>query len=107
MPEIFADQHARASEAGIERPNLVAPGKEAPFVEQAIGGQLNFMVYVEHASAREIGGGNVETVTKVFVHEPHDNVQVFARLEKMPENGIILPRPVGNRGNQILDNISG
>ncbi len=48
MPEIFADQHTHAPETGIECPDLISPGEETAFIEQAIGGQVHFVVDMQY-----------------------------------------------------------
>ena len=51
MPEILADQQAGAPEAGVEGTDRITPGKEPPFIEQAVGGQIHFTMHVHDLSA--------------------------------------------------------
>src|SRR5215211_4566596 len=106
MPEVFADQQACSTKTRIERPDLVSPGKEAPFVKQTVCGQVNFVMDMENASAGEIGGGNEKAVTGVLVNEAHHQVQVLTRFEKMFENRIVFHGSVRDAGDQILYDVS-
>ena len=62
---------------------------------------------VDDASAREIGGCDIETVTRIFVYKTNDKVQVLTRFEKMFEDRVIFCRPVCDRCHKVLKHISG
>jgi hypothetical protein len=64
------------------------------------------MVYMENTSAGKIRGCNEKPVTQIFVDEADDDVEVAAFLQEVLEDRIVFRRPVRNRGNQILDDIS-
>lgn len=106
MPKVFADEQADATEAGVEGLDGVTPGEEAAFVEEAVGGQINFVVDVEDAPARKVGRSDVETVTRVFIHKADNEVEVFARLEQMFEDGIIVGGMVRDGWDDILQDVA-
>ena len=81
MPEIFANQDTHAPKARIESADRVAPGKEAAFVEQPVRRQIYLVVNMQNHPARDLGGSNVETVTRVLVNEANHKVQIMTRFE--------------------------
>ena len=61
---------------------------------------------MENAPPRQVGGSNEEAVTGVLVHKADHQVQIVTRAQEVPENGIILHRPVCDLRDKILQNIT-
>ena len=74
MPHILADQHAHATEPGIEGPKPLAPRHVALFIEQAVGRQVDLAMQVADFARLQIQGGILETV-------------IFRDLNKTDYNG--------------------
>ena len=79
MPEVFTDQQASATETGVKSGDQITPGKEASFVEQAVGRQIDLVVDMENAPPGQVGGSNEEAVTGVLVHKADHQVQIVTR----------------------------
>ena len=107
MPEVFTDEHAHASEAGVESADVISPGKEATFVEEAIGGEVDFVMNVEDLPLGEIGGGDIETMTVVFVYEANHDVDVMRLVEELFENGVLRGGLEGDGGGDVLEEVAG
>ena len=106
MPEVFADEQTDATEFRVESLDRVTPGEEATLVEEAVGGQIDFVVDVEDAPARKVGRSDVEAVTGVLVHETDDEVEVFARFEQVLEDGVIIGGMVRHGRDDVLQNVT-
>ena len=96
------------------RPNRVSkertlspPGKEASFIKQTIRWQIDLVMYVQDASAGEIGGRNVEPVPVVLIDEAYHKVKILTRFEEMFENRVLCRWSVRDGSDQILDDIAG
>jgi hypothetical protein len=105
MPEVLTNQHTDASEACVERQDRVPAGEETALVEEGVGGQVQLAVDVEDPSSGQVGGGDVEPVTGVLVHEADDEVYILAGPQERPKYRVAFIGPVCDSGYKILQNI--
>src|SRR3972149_16818 len=89
VPEILADQDADPAEARIEGAHLVAPGEEAPFIEEAVGGQIDFAVDVDDLSLGEVGRREVETAPRIGLDKTEEDVDLAAGREEAAKGRIV------------------
>jgi hypothetical protein len=64
------------------------------------------MMHMQHPSTGEVGGGDVEAMSIVLVHEANHQVYISTCLEEMFEDRIVLGMSMGDRGDQILYHVS-
>ncbi len=107
MPEILADQYPHPPEAGVESAHRVPPGEEAAFIEQTIGRQVDFVVYVKHFPLRQVCRSDIKAVTAVLIHKTNHDVQVLAGIEQGFKYRVSGVWVVSNAGNQVLKHVAG
>ena len=107
MPEVLADEHAQAAEAGIEGADAVALREVARFVKHGVGGQVKFMVDMQRFAAGEVGVGDVETFTEIHVHEADYDVNVVAGSLQCREDAVVGVRQQRHFRRQVLHLVAG
>src|SRR5687768_4565396 len=64
------------------------------------------MMHMENAPTRKVRGGNVEAMAIILIYEANHKVEILTRFEKVLKDGVVFGRSVGDRGNQILHDIT-
>ncbi len=107
VPEILTDQHTEAAETGIESPHGNPRGEEATFIEQTVGGQVDFVVDMDNLALGEISRSDVETVAAILVHKTNDEIEALASLKQVAKDGVVWLGPGRDRRYQVLQDVAG
>ena len=100
MPEILADQHAQAAKARIKGAHAVALREIARFVEHGVGGQVEFVMYVQRFAAGQVGIGDVEALAPIPMHKADDDVNLGAGLQQRAEDLVLASVSIATSGTR-------
>jgi hypothetical protein len=106
MPEVLAHANPHAgTEPRWHRPQHVAGGEEAAFVEQAVGREEQLPVDVPDRAVLDQRGRDEQSVIRRLLDERHDGRQPGRVAHERCQTGIVEPH--GDLGREILEEVAG
>ena len=106
VPQIFADQHADAAEAGrMKGLESLARRKISLLLEQPIGRQVHLAMHVHQTSGLGVERGVVELMAGAFLDEPGHQAHRAGGLDQL--GYLQAPAAHGHFGHHVAQEIAG
>ena len=105
-PDVLADVDAYGCAVDVEDGGVGAGEEIALFIEDAVIGEMDFVVDAEEASVPDDGGGVEEAALAVRVDEADNHCYALGMLDDLVEAGAVLGDEVG-LVEQVLGRVAG
>src|SRR5437899_12071000 len=105
MPDVFADEHARPPESGLEAAEAITRRKVPLLVEHAVGREVDLAVDVHQLAAAEVEAGIEVAMIRGLDPRTEHHVQPPRERAELLHDRALPPDPAF--GDQVLAAIAG